>query len=391
MSLGKKNTIISQTLKPKNHSWIEDLKKYNSVNQLKKNILNHHPYLELKKLKQVILIGAGPEGERLINILNKNNISIKSIHDDNRKNISKKIFNISVQKVDVLRTHEDFETPIIIASHRPLNLFHRLGKLGFKNISLFQTLQLLYPNIFKPHMFYEKMLDDLIINKNKYLELQDLFSDEISVDHLNAIIGFRMNCNIGCISNIIDWDVYFPEKIVNLKDDEVFIDGGAYNGDSINLFEEKTNFKYQKIFAFEPDPQSAKSLKKKFKENNKVEVISKGMYEYEDNLKFVNDSSRGALFSDTGDISVPVTSVDKILNGQKATYIKMNIEGLELKALNGSKNTIKTWKPRVAISSYHIPSHLWEVPMLIKYLNKNYDIYLRQHDCGVIETVSYGI
>jgi hypothetical protein len=69
----------------------------------------------------------------------------------------------------------------------------------------------------------------------------------------------------------------------------------------------------------------------------------------------------------------------------------MNIEGAEIDALNGARKTIETWMPKLAISVYHRPSDLWQIPQLIHDFSKDYDFFLRQHDGGVIETVLYAI
>jgi hypothetical protein len=69
----------------------------------------------------------------------------------------------------------------------------------------------------------------------------------------------------------------------------------------------------------------------------------------------------------------------------------MNIEGAEIDALCGARSTIKRWMPKLAISVYHRPSDLWRIPRLVRELGPHYDLFLRQHDGGVIETVLYAI
>ena len=73
------------------------------------------------------------------------------------------------------------------------------------------------------------------------------------------------------------------------------------------------------------------------------------------------------------------------------TYIKMNIEGAEIDALKGAAGSIARWTPKLAIAVYHRPSDLWQIAEVVRGLNPNYDLYLRQHDGGVIETVLYAL
>ena len=57
---------------------------------------------------------------------------------------------------------------------------------------------------------------------------------------------------------------------------------------------------------------------------------------------------------------MPVTTIDDVLGEQRLTYVKMNIEGAEIDALNGGRNAIRKWQPRLAISVYHRASDLWD-------------------------------
>ncbi len=67
----------------------------------------------------------------------------------------------------------------------------------------------------------------------------------------------------------------------------------------------------------------------------------------------------------------------------------MDIEGEELKALEGGRRTLKTIRPGLGISVYHQPSHLWEVPNFLNGLNAGYRFYLRNYTGFIAETVLY--
>jgi hypothetical protein len=84
-----------------------------------------------------------------------------------------------------------------------------------------------------------------------------------------------------------------------------------------------------------------------------------------------------------------VTTVDHDLEGGHASFIKMNIEGAEIDALEGARRTIQSFAPQLAISAYHRPADLWAVPEKIRSLRDDYRLFLRQHDGGIIETVCY--
>lgn len=73
------------------------------------------------------------------------------------------------------------------------------------------------------------------------------------------------------------------------------------------------------------------------------------------------------------------------------TFIKMDIEGAELAALKGAKNTIKMYKPKLAICVYHNPLDIIEIPKLIKEIEPSYKLYLRHYSKFYSDTILYAI
>jgi hypothetical protein len=71
------------------------------------------------------------------------------------------------------------------------------------------------------------------------------------------------------------------------------------------------------------------------------------------------------------------------------TWLKMDIEGSEVSALQGSVRTISRYRPRLAICVYHLASDLWQIPRLVLNIDSRYAIYLRHYTEGVVETVMY--
>ena len=74
---------------------------------------------------------------------------------------------------------------------------------------------------------------------------------------------------------------------------------------------------------------------------------------------------------------VEARAVDSVC--EKATYIKMDVEGAEYETLNGCKNIILTQKPALAVSAYHRAGDIFSLVLHISSLNPDYKIYLRHH------------
>jgi len=45
----------------------------------------------------------------------------------------------------------------------------------------------------------------------------------------------------------------------------------------------------------------------------------------------------------------------------------------------------------MSIAVYHKPQDLWALPKIVKEFAPDYNLYLRQHNGGIIETVLYAV
>lgn len=90
----------------------------------------------------------------------------------------------------------------------------------------------------------------------------------------------------------------------------------------------------------------------------------------------------------------PTTTLDHLVaQGEipRVDLIKMDIEGSEMNALRGAEQTLRRFKPKLAISIYHIFAHYYEVAEYIKSLNLGYKLYLEHYTIHSEETVLYAI
>ena len=90
-------------------------------------------------------------------------------------------------------------------------------------------------------------------------------------------------------------------------------------------------------------------------------------------------------------IEIPVCALDEVCGDEKITFIKMDVEGSEYKALLGAEKIISCCKPKLAISIYHNPEDIWELPELILKMNPDYKFYIRHYSLAGEDTVLYAI
>ena len=371
--------------------WLAGLATAGGLSGLRDAMRQHTGTLDVGNLHSLAIVGAAPEGRRLARICRDRGIGIDAIVDDDPAKAGLVVEGVSIAPVQTL-SDLPRSTPVAIASNRVLRVTQRLRSLGFKTVVPFAMLQVLAPDVFPPHMFYDNLLHDLWTHRAEVQALRDRLADDRSRQVLDAVIGFRRTLDPAMLQPVLtEHDLYAPEGLFEFGNDEVYVDGGSYDGDTIRTFIDRVHGRFADIYAFEPDPVTFAKLQANFRDEPRVHPIHAGLYSHGGSLRFRDDASRGAIFAADGEIEMPVTTIDDVLGDRRLSYIKMNIEGAEIDALLGGRNAIGKWRPRLAISVYHRASDLWRIPQLVLELNPDYQLYLRQHDGGIIETVLYAL
>lgn len=371
--------------------WLDDPAGASTAEALRQRLRAYYARLEADHLDAIAIVGAAGEGVRLSELCRRHGIEIAAIADDNSAKSGTRVHGDIVESVSALQ-RLDRTIPVIVASHRVLGVTERLRSFGFTTVLPFAALQLMAPDLFPPHMFYDGLLEDLASNRDQYRWLHEALTDVRSREVLNAALAYRQTFDPFILKSVLDDDdLYAPKNLIRFSDAEIYVDGGSYDGDTIRTFIARVGGQFGNIYAFEPDPATFKKLQGNFADEPRVHCIHAGLYSRKGALRFRDDASRGAFFAVDGEIEMPVTTIDDVLGEKPVTYIKMNIEGAEIDALRGGRHTIEKWLPKLAISVYHRASDLWRVPRLVRELSPNYDLYLRQHDGGIIETVLYAL
>lgn len=253
----------------------------------------------------------------------------------------------------------------------------------------------------------------ILKNKSYIQQLMDILHDKKSINTIKGIIKYILTGKIEFINNISVDNQYFQNKLLDISSDEIFVDAGAFTGDTIEKFLQITNYKFRKIVAFEPEKNNFKKLNEYISNLNvkeKIQLFNCGLYKENSKMQFIeNIDSASRIFKDNNEDldklkvagvnsieyvdSIDVISLDNLFNCEEITFIKMDIEGAEKDALLGAQNIIKLYKPKLAICIYHdVLEHkdLWEIPFFIKSLVPQYKLYIRHHSKETIsETVCY--
>ena len=187
---------------------------------------------------------------------------------------------------------------------------------------------------------------------------------------------------------------YFPEDIISLSYDEVFIDCGAFQGDNLKKFHSLTKGRCKAYIGVEPDPANYAKLQRcindsHFSFDGAVDAQACGVGRHRHTVRFDSQGTISSSIVESGRYSVLINSLEDIVGSYVPTYIKMDVEGFELEALEGGENFLRKYCPKLAICIYHVQDHPWSLPLFIRRISSNYKIYLRRHREYLDDVVVY--
>ncbi len=224
-------------------------------------------------------------------------------------------------------------------------------------------------------------------------EVVNLLHDNLSKNVLRSMIRYRCTGNYKDLPQNSFSTQYFINDFFEYHSGEVFVDGGAYDGDTVIRFKRimaKKRIKNYKIIAFEPDEENFELLK-----NTHKDIVCKkfGLWDSEETLMFDSEGTLSSRINENetaeNSTKIRVTKLDNCDECKSASFIKMDIEGAEYNALMGAKSIIKRNQPTLDICIYHSNEDMLRIVKLVHELNPNYKLYVRQHTNALCETVLY--
>jgi FkbM family methyltransferase len=195
------------------------------------------------------------------------------------------------------------------------------------------------------------------------------------------------------LSGATNGEQYFSLAEIPWGEEEVFVDCGALYGESTLDFInrcEKQGGTYSKVFGFEPDPTNYLRAVDNLARFRGVKIFNAGVSNHDGTEKFLSYGPASRM-GEVGTEEARVVTLDKALESERVTFIKMDIEGSELDALRGAAKIIRAQKPKLAICVYHKFEDNWEIPEFIWSLNPEYQLFMRHYSKGLYETVLYAL
>jgi len=341
-----------------------------------------------------VLFGAGALGRAALLSLRKAGIEPRAFADNNPQ-----LWNKIVDGVPVLSPTEAAEqfghnTLFVATVYTSEPVRHQLRKLGVNSTS-FAALAWNYPQAFLPHCALD-LPHQIFKQADAVRAAATLWADESSHREYLGQLRWRTSLDPDSLPpHDAPADTYFPRDLVPLSPKEVFVDCGAYDGATIRSFVERGGASFRQIVGLEPDPhnftllqETVAALPDEVKQRCRLWPLAAGARR--EKLQF---NATGTVCSTVGigDTEVDCAPLDEILADCAPTYIKFDVEGAELDALEGCRNVIRAARPVLAVCLYHRQDHLWRVPALLRAQSSKYRFFLRRYSDECWELVCYAI
>lgn len=210
---------------------------------------------------------------------------------------------------------------------------------------------------------------------------------------LTNILSYWLTSNYKLITQLVDhtFHQYFDLDLIRCDQNEVFVDIGAYIGDTmVDYVKTFGSTRCKRIYCYEILPANIAAIRKNIElfHLGNVAVREKGASDRA-GLLYLDRSgdvvSSITRLGGTGETGVPTVTIDEDI-GEPVTFLKMDIEGAEEQALAGCRKKIAENHPKLALSVYHNHKDLWKLARMIDSYDPSYRMYLRYYGGPLLPT-----
>jgi FkbM family methyltransferase len=287
---------------------------------------------------------------------------------------------------DNLYDNDSRELLIDLVSYRILG--YRYVKLPLNNVDYWNAIS-----------FLDKLQDKKKYINSGFLSWNLFFYDLRNINYDISLYSTTLGIAAGF--KIKQYRYKTDQKCIEAKTGDYVIDAGACWGEISLYFASKVG-PTGKVFSFEFIPNNLEISRRNFSLNphlnGQITIIDNPLWDIDDKITYFVDSGPASVVNfeplpDAGGITKTIT-IDTFVNKyeiEKVDFIKMDIEGAESFALSGAINTIKKFKPTLAIAIYHSLNDFVNIPRWILDLNLGYKLYLGHYTIHLEETVLFAM
>ena len=328
--------------------------------------------------KKIVLYGMGDGAEKIKAVLDEREIAVADIMASDDFVRGQSFLGYRVKKMSEIEDEygDDIIILVCFGSQIPEVTEHIYNIAG--------KHELYAPNV---PVIGEGVFDLEFANANKsdLQKVYKLLADEQSQKVFENVIRYKLS---GDLKYLQECETPADEKfdLLEIGTEEIVVDLGAYDGDTLAEFLNGTSMQFKKLYAMEPDDKNYRKLKRRLYMIGSalLEAYNVGAWDEDTTITFNMRAGRGSTASGGKHRAaryrdIKMMKTDTMLQGEPATYIKIDVEGAEENALRGAKETIAKYRPKLNVALYHRNEDMFRLPLLISELNKKYRFYMRHH------------
>ena len=355
--------------------------------------------LEAKPDIPIVLFGAGNLGRRTLSLVRAHGRDVTAFVDNDPRRWGSVIDGVPVLSPDDASARFAADGLAIVTiwraegGHDFLATRHGLHERGWRWVESFIPLYWGYGADALPYITID-LPTKVLSAKEHVMAGAGLWADEESLRDYVALVQWRLSGDFATLP-MAEPNQYFAEGIVRVGSDEVFVDCGAFTGDTMIDVATRVD-SWRAYHAFEPDPASfaalgaaVATLPSHLAERVHLHRAATADRQYMAHFQATGLGS--ASLSAAGTFEVECVAIDEIVTGSPPTFVKMDIEGAESAALNGCRRSIQEARPLLAIAAYHKQADLWELTLQVHDMMPAYELSLRPHVPEGFDTVLYAV
>lgn len=351
----------------------------------------------------VILVGAGCTSQFILKRFRENGIYPVMFVDNDGAKWGRKISDIKIDGVEKIARQYPMAMYYITTQLYYSQMYEQLRAIGVDEDNIIKH------DLICQFQWEENYKEYVSSNKEEIQKFIDALEDDYSKMVAIRRFAFLVTRRRNLVTKIRGKIQYF-EDFIDYKSLELFIDVGAYTGDSVLELEKYCGgVTPDRIIAFEMDENLYAEAKHNLAHLGKKLTLIRKACSDEDEITTLK-SSLGKMQSISGDIfssmelpkdgasvQFEACKIDSVLQDDIAllslgkTFLKMDIEGAEMMALMGAKKFISTVHPMMAICVYHKADDVLVLSRFIRECYDGYKLKLRHYSDNQTETVLYAI
>lgn len=269
----------------------------------------------------------------------------------------------------------------------PVAVEQMLGSLtGIKAVGLHEVVAASQGALKWP-WFVTQQREEITEHLDAWLAMYEEMADQTSRQTLLDALRFRLTADPRYMRDYrVRIDEQYFEPFMNYSR-EVFVDAGGYDGDTTEAFVRRYP-DYRKVIFFEPSSQNMAAAHLRLAGIRDVDFRTVGLSDAAGVLSFDAASGSASAVQSGGGQHIRVDTLDDAVD-EPVTFIKMDLEGWEMKALAGAHRHIAQDRPKLALAVYHQAADFRLIYDYVSRFHHGYKAYLRHYTQGWSETVMF--